>query len=121
VTGDRVADVVSVAAFVLLTTGFLVDLRITDKGGQDPAGHSGLPWTRIGMLGLWAGIAVRMSLASHGQDPVLWLTLVPALAFTAQLHLLHVQGWKGAPARAAGRVCWVISLAALGLELIRRS
>ena len=120
-TAARVADFVGAAAFALLTVGCLLDLRMNFKEGKASAGQTGLPWIRLGTLGLWVGIAVRMGLDPGGQGPVAWLTLVPALAFTLQLHLLHVPGWKGAPIRRVGPICWLIALAAFGLLLLGRN
>lgn len=102
-------------ALACVTVGILQDaarLR-TAPGG---ATHPGLPWVRAGTLGLWAGIAIRLGFGAAETVPV--LDLVPVLAFTAQLHLVHVQGWKGAKVRTAGLWCWVISMAAFGLSFI---
>lgn len=110
----RAGDVVSAVAFGCLTVGFLMDAAAQIKRTPD---HPGLPWSRVGTLGLWAGLALQAGFGMGESLPASWLKVVPALAFTAQLHLLHVPGWKGARSRQAGLWCWALAAAAFGLAL----
>lgn len=106
----------STLAALFLTVGFLRDVVASLRNLPGGAPHPGLPWTRAGTLGLWAGFALRHGLAPAATIPVLSLDLVPVLAFTALLHLGHLQGWKGAKVRTAGLWCWAISMVAFGLS-----
>lgn len=104
------ADLSALLAFVLLTAGLL---RAGDPG-------QGLPWTRSGTLLLWTGLALRLGLPSGAADPAVWLLAVPALAWTGLLHLLHVQGWKGARARPFAWSCWALAALVLALGILLR-
>lgn len=108
----RAGEIVSVAAFGCLTVGFLMDAAAQIKRTPD---HPGLPWSRIGTLGLWAGLALQSGFAMGRSIPVSWLNIVPVLAFTALLHLIHVPGWKGARSRQTGLWCWAIAAMVFGL------
>jgi hypothetical protein len=92
--------------------GCLKDAVAQARGAAD---QPGLAWSRAGTLGLWAGLALQTGWALGDPIPGGWLKVVPALAFTALLHLIHVQGWKGSAARTAALWCWFLSAAVFGL------
>ena len=103
-------------ALACVTVGILRDLSASLRTAPGGTPNPGLPWIRAGTMGLWAGFAIRLGFGTAEPVPILGLDLIPILAFTAQLHLVHVQGWKGAKVRAAGLWCWAISMAAFGLS-----
>ena len=98
---------VLVAALGCFGLALVLDLLEERRKG---AGQPGLAWHRAGCLGLWLALALRLEAGAAGAGPA----LSGALSALVPLHLVHVQGWKGARGR---RAALLGSLAALGFSL----